>query len=399
MINACRCRRRVPGGIGYHGAPMPPPPTNAVATRFAPSPTGRLHLGNARTALFSWLAARHLGGRFLIRIEDTDAERAVPGAEAALLDDLNWLGLGWDGEPVHQSARAARHAELLAALERGGRAYPCFCTETELEMSRRTALAAGRAPRYASTCAKLTADEAAARRAAGKPASLRFRLGADVLAGFSDLVHGPHAESVEAMGDFVIRRSDGVPTFLFANAVDDAEMGVTHVLRGDDHLSNTPRQILLLHALVELGQITSKAPSYGHLPMVLGGDGKPLSKRDGAASVHELRAAGWLPLAVANHLARLGHSGFPEALLPLAVLAGAFDFSHLGRSPARFDLAQLEHWQRLAVAALDVAAFERWADLAGTPVPARRPRGVHRRGARQRAAAARCPALGREPLW
>ena len=343
--------------------------TAPVATRFAPSPTGRLHLGNARTALFSWLFARGRDGRFLLRIEDTDAGRAVAGAEETLRDDLRWLGLDWDGDPVHQSARAARHAALLDALEANGRAYPCFCSETELEVGRRTALAAGRPPRYPGTCAAIPAPEAAARRAAGAPATLRFRLDAGWRARFDDLVHGPHDEPTDAMGDFVIRRADGVPTFLFANAVDDAEMGVTHVLRGDDHLSNTPRQLMLLRALAELGGLPDRMPAYGHLPLVLGSDGKPLSKRDGASSVEDLRAAGWLPLAVANHLARLGHSGLPEALLPLDALAHGFDLVHLGRSPARFDLAQLEHWQRLAVAALDAEAFLRWALPDAAPVP------------------------------
>lgn len=341
-----------------------------VATRFAPSPTGRLHLGNARTALFSWLLAQRLGGRFLLRIEDTDTERAVAGAEAAVLEDLRWLGLGWDGDPVHQSARAARHAELLDRLESAGQAYPCFCTETELEVARRTAIAAGKAPRYGGTCAALTAAEVATRRAAGKLSSLRFRLDPAMRTSFQDLVHGLHQEPVDSMGDFVIRRSDGVPTFLFANAVDDAEMGVTHVLRGDDHLSNTPRQLALLRTLAEIGAIPDHGPSYGHLPMVLGGDGKPLSKRDGASTVHDLREAGWLPLAVVNHLARLGHSGYPEALLTLDELARGFLESHLGRSPARFDLAQLEHWQRLAIAALEPDAFLRWCALEASPVPA-----------------------------
>jgi len=340
-----------------------------IATRFAPSPTGHLHLGNARTALFSWLLARGRGGRFLLRIEDTDAGRTVAGAEAALLDDLRWLGLGWDGDPVHQSARAARHAKLLGALEASGRAYPCFCTETELAVARRSALAAGRPPRYAETCASLGRVEADARRSAGAPASLRFRVGVWGDHPFVDLVHGPHDEPTDAMGDFVIRRSDGVPTFLFANAVDDAEMGVTQVLRGDDHLSNTPRQLDVLRALVDIGELPDRIPAYGHLPLVLGGDGRPLSKRDGAATVGELRTAGWLPLAVINHLARLGHSGFAEALLPLDELARAFDAAHLGRAPARFDLAQLEHWQRLALATLDAEAFQRWAALETTPVP------------------------------
>lgn len=344
--------------------------TAPIVTRFAPSPTGLLHIGNARTALFSWLAARRLDGRFLLRIEDTDVERAVAGAADAVLEDLRWLGLDWDDAVVHQSARGARHAELLGALERAGHAYPCYCTETELAVARRTALAAGKPPRYAGTCARLSAAEAGARRAAGDPATLRFRIRERGEVAFVDLVHGPHGENADAIGDFVIRRSDGVPTFLFSNAVDDAEMGVTHVLRGDDHLSNTPRQLLLLQALAELGAIAGRAPTYGHLPLVLGDAGKPLSKRDGASSIAGLRAAGWLSLAVVNHLSRLGHSGYPEALLPHDQLARGFDLAHLGRSPARFDLVQLEHWQRLAVAALDGATFAAWCGIDRLPVPA-----------------------------
>jgi glutamyl-tRNA synthetase len=342
----------------------------SIVTRFAPSPTGLLHLGNARTALFSWLAARRQGGRFLLRIEDTDVERSVAGAEVAVLDDLRWLGLNWDGEVVHQSARAARHAELLAALESSGKAYPCFCSEAELAVARRTALASGKAPRYQGTCTTLPAAEVTRRRAAGDPASLRLRLPTDVRLDFVDLVHGPHHEAAENMGDFIIRRSDGLPTFLFSNAVDDAEMGVTLVLRGDDHISNTPRQLAVLRALADLGALPDRAPAYGHLPLVLGGEGKPLSKRDGAASIHDLRSAGWLPLAVMNLLARLGHSGYPEQLLALDALARGFVESHLGRAPARFDIVQLEHWQRLAVAALDAAAFGAWCGIEAFAVPA-----------------------------
>jgi nondiscriminating glutamyl-tRNA synthetase len=339
-----------------------------IVSRFAPSPTGALHLGNARTALFAWLAVRASGGRFLLRIEDTDAARAVAGAEAALLAELRWLGLAWDGEVVHQSARAARHAELLDTLERTGKAYPCFCTESELEVARKTALANRRPPRYLGTCASLSVAEVAARRAAGRVATLRFRVPGGWATRFDDAVHGPHEEASDAIGDFVIRRADGVPTFLFANAVDDAEMGVTLVLRGDDHISNTPRQLLLLSALLPAG---AQVPRYGHLPLVLAAaSDKPLSKRDGAHSVAALREAGWLPLAVVNYLARLGHHGYGEALLPLAELARGFRLDHLGRAPSHFDPAQLEHWQRLAVAALDADAFAAWCGIADPPVPA-----------------------------
>ncbi|MFM7707624.1 MAG: glutamate--tRNA ligase, partial [Gammaproteobacteria bacterium] len=207
-------------------------------TRFAPSPTGELHLGNARTALFNWLLARGRGGRFLLRIEDTDATRSRTGYATQILDDLRWLGLDWDGDIVVQSARGPVYAEALARLEAAGRAYPCYCTPLEIEVSRRSQLAAGRPPRYAGTCRELDAQQRAARLAEGRQPTLRFRVPDRGRIAFTDLVHGDQIFECADIGDFVLRRADGSAAFFFSNVLDDADSGVTVVLRGEDHLSN-----------------------------------------------------------------------------------------------------------------------------------------------------------------
>ena len=347
-----------------------------VVTRFAPSPSGELHLGNVRTALHSWLLARRAGGRFLLRIEDTDAARSSDAHVAALLDDLRWLGLDWDGGPHHasphaldgdvagvdegeggpwrQSQRAGVYAPLLARLEREDRAYPCYCSADELQLARAAQRAAGQPPRYAGTCARLDAAGRATRAAQGLRPSLRFRVPAAGAVAFDDLVHGPQHFECALIGDFVIRRDDGTPAFFFANAVDDALMGVTLVLRGEDHLANTPRQLLVLEAL------GLRAPAYGHEALITGSDGAPLSKRNGAQSLRELRVAGYSPAAVLNLLLRLGHSTPVNELLPLARMPAAFDPGHLQRASARFDPVQLQHWQSQWVHGLDVAAAEAW---------------------------------------
>jgi glutamyl-tRNA synthetase len=320
-------------------------------SRFAPSPTGLLHLGNVRTALFNALAARRVQGVFLLRIEDTDAMRGHEKYTQALMDDLRWLGLDWQEGPVpgeapgdyHQSARGPVYARYFTELESSGRAYPCFCSEHELEISRKTAIAAGRPPRYSGRCRKLSAAHVAARRAEGKPATLRFRVEEGATIEFEDKVRGPQRFDGSDIGDFVIRRSDGTPAFFFSNAVDDALMGVTLVLRGEDHLTNTPRQILLMQAL------GLKVPEYAHIALVLGQDGAPLSKRTGSKSVQELREQGFLPLAVNNYLARLGHTYESNAFMDVAVLAAEFDIARLHKAPAHFDPQHLLHWQREAV--------------------------------------------------
>ncbi|MBX3703463.1 MAG: glutamate--tRNA ligase [Steroidobacteraceae bacterium] len=333
-----------------------------VVTRFAPSPSGALHLGNVRTALFSWLLARRAGGRFVLRVEDTDRERSSDESVAGQLADLAWLGLDWDAGPdrddgrgpYRQSQRGATYARLLAQLEAAGHAYPCYCSPAELEAARRAQLARHEPPRYAGTCRGLDAAARAAREAAGRRPALRFAVPEGRIVRFDDLVRGPQEADAAAFGDFVIRRADGAAMFFFCNAADDALMGVTHVLRGDDHLSNTPRQLLLLEAL------GLTAPRYGHLPLLLDADGAPQSKRRGSVTVGALRRQGYLPGAVLNFLLRLGHHGAPDAWIDPAELAGHFDPGKLGRAPAHFDPVQLDHWQREAVRRLSPAQAAEW---------------------------------------
>jgi glutamyl-tRNA synthetase len=335
--------------------------TERTVTRFAPSPTGALHLGNARTALFNYLMARRLRGHFVLRIEDTDLERSTEEFLHQLLADLGWLGLEWDLAPgaeeggvVRQSHRAAIYGGYFERLEAEKRTYPCFCSPAELEVSRRSQLAAGRPPRYAGTCRDLSAEERAERRARGIAPTLRFRVPAGRTVEFEDFVRGPQQFASDDIGDFIVRRHDGGAQFFFCNAVDDALMGVTHVLRGEDHLSNTPRQILLLEAL------QLRMPRYGHVSLITGADGAPLSKRHGSVSVHEFRERGFLPQAIVNHLFRLGHTSDQEGWLDLEAMPAHFRTDHLGRAPARFDETQLAHWQKEALARASTAEVTHW---------------------------------------
>src|SRR6266404_1149810 len=336
-------------------------------TRFAPSPTGELHLGNARTALFNFLLAhcglaRHQAGRFLLRIEDTDTERSREQHIEALIADLRWLGMNWDAGPDHedskgpyrQSQRGALYDRYFAELEKRGAVYPCFCTPLELEASRRAQLASGRPPRYAGTCRDLSAEQRQKKVLEGLSPTTRFKVPLGRRIEFVDFVHGPQSFLSDDIGDFVVRRADGTAAFFFCNAIDDAEMGVTHVLRGEDHLTNTPRQLMILEAL------GLRAPSYGHVSLIVGSDGSPLSKRHGATSVREYRERGYLPQAMTNHLFRLGHSTSEHGFLSLEEMARAFDASHLGRAPARFDEQQLHVWQKEAVHRLSTDEALRW---------------------------------------
>lgn len=332
-----------------------------VKTRFAPSPTGALHLGNLRTALFSWLLARSSDGVFLLRIEDTDTGRSDEAHLAGLLEDLHWLGLAWDegpevdgrAGPYRQSQRGALYEVQLQQLLAQGDAYPCFCSESTLAAARAAARAAGRAPRYPGTCAGIPRAESQQRIAAGEFAALRFRIPSNRAIAFEDLVRGPQHFCSDDIGDFIIRRADGSPAFLLANAVDDALMGVSHVLRGEDHLSNTPRQQLILQAL------GLPVPAYGHLPLIVGPGGAPLSKREGSPAAAELRRRGYLPAAVLNLLVRLGHHYREQHLLELDEMAAGFSLEALGRSPAQFDPGQLDHWQQQALA--EASAETLWA--------------------------------------
>ena len=333
-----------------------------VTTRFAPSPTGSLHLGNARTAFFSHLWARKTGGRFILRIEDTDVERSELRFRDELMVEMRWLGLDWDegpeiggpSAPYSQAERGDLYRTLFRRLEAEGLAYPCYCTAEDLELSRKLQRMSGKPPRYVGTCRFLSAGQRAEREARGLKAALRFAVPNDQVIEFADAVHGPQRFASNDIGDFIIRRDDGTSAFFFCNAVDDSAMGVTQVLRGDDHLTNTPRQLMLLDAL------GMRRPGYGHIGLLVGADGAPLSKRHGSTSAHEFRERGFLPAAVLNHLFRLGHAGDIEGWLPAADMPAHFRPEHLGRAPARFDESQLAHWQKEGVERMPAAQIKTW---------------------------------------
>ena len=328
-------------------------------TRFAPSPTGLAHLGNARTALFSFLAARARGGEMLLRLEDTDRSRNTAAAAAALERDLRWLGLDWRETPP-QSARAAAHEEKMAELAARGLAYPCFCTPEELARERQQCAAAGKPPRYSGKCAKLPESEAKARIAAGEKPAMRFRMPPEVVK-VADAVRGELKFDGNDIGDFIIRRANGDFSFIFVNAVDDATDKVTCALRGEDHLPNTPRQLALLSAL------NLPPPQYGHLPLMTGADGKPLSKRAGASSLQELREMGYLPEALMNYLSRVGHTYDNTAFMTAEEMSRNFNISRISHSSARYDNAQLLNRQREALKKLNNNERRRWMSPALPP--------------------------------
>ena len=340
----------------------------SMRVRFAPSPTGQLHVGNARTALFNWLLARRHDGPFILRIEDTDAERSTVESERAILDDLRWLGLGWDEgpdvggphQPYRQSERLDRYRAAADSLVANRQAYYCFCTPEHLEAERQSALAEGRPPKYSGRCKAIDPAVATGRIAAGEAAAIRFAIpeGRDVT--FQDLVRGDVTFNTEVIGDPVILRSDGRPAYNFAVVIDDQEMGVTHVVRGEDHISNTPRQILLYEVF------GWRPPEFAHLSLVLGPDHSPLSKRHGATSVAEFRARGFLPEALVNYLALLGWSpGGGEELVALEEMARRFDLTTVSHSAAVFDPVKLawmnRHYMKVAdqarIAALAMPYF------------------------------------------
>ncbi len=339
-----------------------PIPESKIVARFAPSPSGYLHLGNARTALLSFLAARKVGGRFILRVEDTDEARSEEVYLQSLLSDLRWFGLHWDEGPdvggshgpYRQRDRRAIYDDFLAKLDVAGLTYPCFCTPVELNVARKTQLAAGQPPRYAGTCRRLSDAQRQEKKAKGLPAAIRFRVPNDKPVRFHDLVHGDQRFLSDDIGDFIIRRADGSAAFFFSNAVDDALMGVNLVLRGDDHLANTPRQLLLLEAL------GLPLPNYAHVALLLGLDGSPLSKRHGSTSLHEFRERGFLPEALRNHLVRLGHACASDGFLDTDAMIADFDITRLGRAAAKFDETQLKHWQKESVARLTPERLQQW---------------------------------------
>jgi glutamyl-tRNA synthetase len=338
-------------------------------TRFAPSPTGSLHLGNARTAFFSYLWARKTGGRFILRIEDTDAERSQLRFRDELMVELRWLGMDWDEGPdvggpsgaYSQAERGDFYNTLYRQLESGGLAYACYCTTQDLELSRKLQRMAGKPPRYAGTCRDLSSEQRAQREARGLKPALRFRVPDHAVIEFVDAVHGPQRFAADDIGDFIVRREDGTPAFFFCNAVDDSAMGVTQVLRGDDHLTNTPRQLLILDAL------KMRRPAYGHVGLLVGADGAPLSKRHGSTSAQQFRDRGFLSIAVLNQLFRLGHAGDVDGWLPLADMPAHFRPEHLGRAPARFDEAQLLHWQKESLERMSNPEVAAWLNSGDAP--------------------------------
>lgn len=314
-----------------------------MKTRFAPSPTGWMHFGNFRTALFNFLFAQHQKYSFLLRIEDTDLARSTVEYKQDIFEDLQWLGLQWDEGPFLQSERAAIYEEFYNKLEHKNLAYPCFCSEEALTITRKVQAAAGQPPRYPGTCRNLSKEQVAERLQLGEAATLRFKVPRDQIIEFVDLVKGPQRFAANDIGDFIIRRNDGGTSFMFCNAIDDSLMQVTHALRGDDHLANTPRQIMILLAL------DMPAPHYGHFAMINGSDGAPLSKRNGSQAVRDLRSQGYLPLAVLNYIARLGHYYASNDFLSIQQLSEQFDLKNISTSPARHDIAHLRHWQKEAL--------------------------------------------------
>jgi glutamyl-tRNA synthetase len=333
-----------------------------MKSRFAPSPTGMMHLGNARTALFNALIAKNKQGVFLLRIEDTDKLRSESKYADVLMEDLLWLGLNWqegpgveDGNgPYWQSQRQEIYDHYYNHLMRENLAYPCFCSEEQLALNRKLQLSMGKPPKYPGTCRNLTKEEVQAKIDQGILPTLRFRVPENHEIAFTDLIHGAQVFKGNDIGDFIIRRADGSASFIFCNAIDDAMMKVNYALRGEDHLTNTPRQIMILRAL------GLPEPTYGHIPLILGNDGYPLSKRNGSRSVGELREEGFLAVAVANHLARLGHYYTNNELMSLEELAENFAIENINHSPAKFDFNQLLYWQKQAVLKSSDKEFCHW---------------------------------------
>jgi len=304
----------------------------SVVVRFAPSPTGFLHIGGARTALFNWLFARHHGGKFLLRIEDTDRLRSTPEAVAAIIDGLDWLGLAWDGGIVHQFERAPRHAAIARQLLAAGRAYYCYCTPAELEAMRERARAEKRSVRYDGTWRDRDPSEAPR----DVPPAIRLRAPQQGSTTIRDLVQGEVTVANSELDDLIILRADGTPTYNLSVVVDDHDMGITHVIRGDDHLNNAFRQQQIYEAL------GWTVPEFAHVPMILGWDGAKLSKRHGALGIEAYRELGYLPEALRNYLLRLGWSHGDDEIISTEQAIAWFDIEGVGRAPARFDFAKLD---------------------------------------------------------
>ncbi len=310
-----------------------------VKTRFAPSPTGDLHIGGARTALFNWLLARHEKGVFILRIEDTDVARSTQESIQVILDAMTWLGMDWDEGPYYQTQRISYYQEAADKLLKEGKAYRCYCTPEELEAKREAALKAGIKPKYDRTCLHRTRLARSAKRESispGSPSAIRFLSPDEGKTAVEDLIQGHVEFDNTELDDLIILRSDGLPTYNFSVVVDDATMGITHVIRGNDHLNNTPRQIQIYRAL------GYPVPEFGHVPMILGPDKKKLSKRHGAQSVMEYKKLGYLPQAVVNYLVRLGWSHGDQEEFTREELIEKFSLEAVGRSAAAINPGKLD---------------------------------------------------------
>jgi glutamyl-tRNA synthetase len=331
------------------GAPLSGSPRR-VRTRIAPSPTGFLHLGTARTALFSWAFARHFGGDFILRIEDTDVARSTQEAVDQIIAAMRWLELGYDEGPFYQMQRLDRYRSVIAGMLAAGTAYHCYCQPDELEAMREAQRARGDKPRYDGRWRPEPGKVLPPVPAGAQPV-VRFRNPADGEVTWNDLVKGPITIGNRELDDLIIARPDGTPTYNFCVVVDDWDMQISHVIRGDDHVNNTPRQINILRAL------GAELPLYGHVPMILGPDGEKLSKRHGAVSVMQYQEAGYLPEAMINYLARLGWSHGDDELFDRERLVQWFDGQHLARSPAQWDAAKLNWVNAQYLRALDDGAL------------------------------------------
>ena len=333
-----------------------------VTTRFAPSPTGYLHVGGARTALYSWLHARKSGGEFVLRIEDTDRERSTQESVDVILEGMEWLELDYDQGPFYQTQRFERYAELIQTLLEEGKAYHCYCTRDEIDALRAEQMARKEKPRYDGRCRNRTDA------ADGQESVVRFRNPDDGAVVFEDLVRGTISIQNQELDDLIIARSDGTPTYNFTVVVDDMDMGITHVIRGDDHINNTPRQINILRAL------GAQLPVYAHVPMILGSDGARLSKRHGAVSVLQYREDGYLPNALLNYLVRLGWSYGDQEVFSMDEMIERFDLKDINRAASTFNtekLLWLNHHYMMNDAPEYVAKHLQWHfDQAGIVVDA-----------------------------
>ncbi|MFI4955831.1 MAG: glutamate--tRNA ligase [Gammaproteobacteria bacterium] len=300
-----------------------------IKSRFAPSPTGTLHIGSVRTALFAYLAAKHHGGQFILRIEDTDGERSTKASADAIVEGMAWLSLTPDEGPIYQSDRLARYKEVADQLLAKGMAYRCYCSKERLEALREGHIERKEKPRYDGLCRDKTGDPST-------PHVIRFKTPTEGSVTFVDCVRGTITVENSELDDLVLVRQDGMPTYNFAVVIDDHDMGITHVVRGDDHINNTPRQLNLFTAL------GYEPPIYGHIPMILGEDGKRLSKRHGAVNVLEFREAGFLPEAMLNYLVRLGWSHGDQEIFSVQEMIALFDMNHLSHSPAAMNMQKLE---------------------------------------------------------